>query len=312
MQAVKQTPASLMIALLSGLALLSEVETSCLAQVPPANGSHQNTGQPPQAGQAQGGQVQGGAQNQQRPPQVKAPFTLTREEFDHLWAVLDAWEKRSAQIKTAKANFTLWKDDPHFKKQTTQRGKVSYKEPDHGLYKVLGEDGDWVDHWVCDGKAIYDYNYTKKKISQFNLPPGLQGQNIANSPLPFLFAAKKDDLVQRYWMRLIPAPPERANDEIWIEAYPRTQSERADFVRATIILTRKELLPFAIELYSANNGRTVHQFDWKINSGSALDIFRRNEFEASVPRGWTKVVDPGMRDTSGVSSAGNGTVNRQH
>ncbi len=261
----------------------------------PQAGPQQNLGQgqqqrpPAQGNQAQAAQAQG---PQQAPPQLQAPFTLTRDEFDLLYAVLGEWEKRSAQIKTAKANFILWMDDPTFKQTKKRQGKVSYKAPDHGLYKVLGEDGEWVDHWVCDGKSIFDFDYTTKKMTQFNLPPELQGQNIAHGPLPFLFAAKKDDLIKRYWMRVIQPPKGKEATEIWIEAYPRMQNERANFMRATIILTRNEMLPYAIELYFPNNGRNVHQFDWKINSGNPLSIFIPNEFEAKLPRGWSKVVEP--------------------
>lgn len=292
--------------------VLSALPTECAAQSPrigpPQQVNNQGQASAPQQRQpAQGARTQG---PQQQPPQVQAPFTLTEQEFDYLYAVLAKWEERSAQIKTAKANFTLWRDDPTFNKPTTQQGKVSYKAPDHGLYKVLGESGDWVDHWVCNGKSIFDFNYKTKKLTQYNLPPELQGQNIAHGPLPFLFAAKKDDLIKRYWMRVIPAPKEKANDEIWIEAYPRTQNERANFLRATIILTRKEMLPYAIELYFPNNGRNVHQFDWKINSGNVFNVFMPNEFEAKLPRGWSKIVDPGMQENRGnVSSAGaNGAI----
>lgn len=269
--------------------------------------------QPPQQGPPAGAQGPVQGPNRQPPPEV-APFKLTEQEFDLLFTVLKVWEQRSATINTAKANFTLWTQDPVFKKQTRQSGKVSYQAPDHGLYKVLDEEGkDWTDHWVCDGKAVYDYDYAKKVLSQFDLPPELQGQNITNGPLPFLFACKKDQLLNRYWMRLV-TPEAVANDEIWIEAYPRLQNERADFVRATIILNRKELVPTAIELYFNNEGRTVHQFDWKINTGGgAFSMFMPDEFKAAVPRGWTKEVNPGMKDTSGgaTSTAQSGGVIRQ-
>lgn len=274
----------------------------------PGGGQGPAAGTPPAA-------AQGSRQGVPVPPEVRpAPFQLSREEEQQLWAVLKAWEQRSAGIETARSDFTLWEEDVVFQQKHQRQGEIKFKAPDHGMYRVREAQGrDWAEHWVCDGKALYEYNHAQRQLIQRNLPPELQGQRIVDGPLPFLFGAQAERLLQRYWLRIV-TPENVARDQVWIEAYPKLQTDRANYSRARVILTTNGLLPYAVELMLPNGNRRVYQFDWKINERNLIaQLFSPDDFSAPLPRGWTKIVDPegGRSDPRGATGtpmppAGNG------
>jgi len=244
-------------------------------------------------------------QREPAPSPVRAPFQLTPQEEDYLNRVLLFWEQRGRQVKTFACNFYRWDydgvwgpsnaDTPRY----VDKGLVKYAAPDKGLYRVTqtNKNERWVaiepereEHWVCDGKSVYEFNHKTKQLIEHVLPPELQGKAIQDGPLPFLFGAQASKLKERYFMRVITPPNVR--NQIWLEAYPRYQRDAANFQRAELILsvTETDLQPFALQLYSPNGkDRTVFQFqDIQIN-----DPWRNlqiSPFLVVTPPFWKKVV----------------------
>ncbi len=262
-------------------------------------------GQPgvaPPAGQ-QPVQATGGGNSQQfarprqqvpLPPQSRAPFELSQAEFDQLWSALKAWEAESDKVEIMRCKLLLWEYDGVFNngKPPVREGDLQYAKPDKGLYRMLDVDGKkYTDHWLCDGRSVFQYDYDEQKLTEFTLPPELQGQGISNGPMPFLFGAKADQMLKRYFLRVV-TPANLADKQVWIEAYPRYQQDAANFKRATAILNKDGMRLFAVELYATNGkSRTVHQFD-KVVINDRLNFIRGSDFEGVLPRGWTKVVNP--------------------
>src|SRR5208337_2369977 len=101
-----------------------------------------------------------------------------------------------------------------------------------------------------------------KFVTEYVMPPELQGRGIGDGPLPFVFGVEAEKLKQRYFMRII--TPRDAQNEVWLEAYPRYQQQAAEFWKVEVILkisnTNRALLPFAIQVFSPNRkDRTVYQ-----------------------------------------------------
>ena len=71
----------------------------------------------------------------------------------------------------------------------------------------------------------------------------MQGKAIVDGPLPFLFGAKADKIKARYWLRVI--TPSDAKGEYWLEAWPKSRYDSANFQRVEIILDEKDYLPKA-------------------------------------------------------------------
>lgn len=224
-----------------------------------------------------------------RTPHAPAPpFVLSPAQERELDVVLHAWEERSKSIKTLNAKFKKWEHSDIFPDQNTEPmlGELYFAAPDKGAYKV---DGPQPEHWVCDGKSIYEYNYEKKQVIERPLPEHLQGKAIADGPLPFLFGADVAKLKTRYYMR-VTTPPDHQKEEIWIEAVPRHHEDLVNFSRADLVLKRQDMLPHAIRIHEPNGkGHTVHVlYEKKINS--PLDKIRKF-FISNAPLGWKKVIE---------------------
>ena len=160
------------------------------------------------------------------------------------------------------------------------------------------QQGDWVkqpdaigEHWVCDGKSIYEYRANQKLVIERPLPPQLAGQNIIDGPLPFLFGAEAAKLKQRYWMRI----DERNQDpkQVWINALPKFQQQAADFRQVDVILDRARLLPTAMQVTLPNGDRHVYMFQLeKANVNGVLNRIQNALFQKpATPFGWKHVVE---------------------
>jgi len=258
----------------------------------------------PQAGQAPRAPAQRGL--------IGPPFQITPVEQQFVDQILQMWENESSKIKTYSSRFERWEYDPVFGPGTEipsikSVGHLTYSKPDKGSFKIeeirryqpknpnsTPMPEDWVlqkeelgEHWVCDGKAIYEYKHDKKQLVVQSLPLDMQGQDIVNGPLPFLFGAKAKELQRRYWMR-----SKQGNAaSIWLEAYPRTQADAANYHHVEIMLDRKAMQPKAIQVHMPNNkSRAVYMFDKPTINGKLNALFGNLFSAPRTPFGWTRVV----------------------
>ena len=266
--------------------------------------------------------------NRQQPPRAAAapqtlpnPFQLTAGEKQHLDQVLGYWQGRSGKVKTYECEFTRWEYDSVFgptdprMAKTKADGRIRYAAPDKGEFKVesIGEfnpaqlnppqkfnmkPSDHDEHWICDGRSVFELNGTTKTLREERLPPEMQGQSITAGPLPFMFGAKKDELLARYWMKEI-MPPKERKGEYWIEARPKFRDDAANFQKIIVILDEKNFLPVAMQVFpptwdGKNNwSRSVYAFSNRtFNNPLQLgQKFLGFFISPKVPRGWKKVVN---------------------
>lgn len=267
------------------------------------------------------------------------PFPeLTPSHVQYLDQLLNYWETNSDKIKRYQCQFTNWTynsmqvpiRDPqsnHVYAQTISTGTVKFAAPDKGLFDTskvwafdrkryaekkdpFREAPELRQKWHCDGKAIYEFLYTRKELVETPIPPSMQGERIVDGPLPFLFGAKAAELKKRYWIRVI-TPKERGEKgEYWLEAYPKFRRDAANFQKVEIILEKTDFLPAVMTLFAPEHdlkqGRVIAKqtikFDnrkiWQNAQAPGLaqffdDLGRR----PSTPFNWKRtVVD--LRDTA--------------
>jgi TIGR03009 family protein len=266
---------------------------------------------------------------------IPCPFkALTKAQQKELDELLAKWEERSGKIERFRCKFERWEYDPVFgppnpkDAKTFGLGDLKYAAPDKGLFKVntmkvwqlpVGKDGKPVpgaegiyeekpgvhgEHWVCDGKAVFAWDYPQKVIKKLPLPPDMQGKKIVDGPLPFLFGAKAEVLKKRYWLRV--TTPDDVQDQFWIEAWPKYVGDRQNFYNITVILSAKEFLPDAMEVNdpsfrpnthpNPNEKRTVYSFtkrevNWTVSGLSKLNVFHKEFYEPEAPFGWSIKVE---------------------
>lgn len=270
---------------------------------PPAGG-YQQASPPEQANLQPGAPQEGMGQQlvpqdptiQRRAPQPPPPpFVLSPQEQQQLNFALQAWEQRSKNVKTFECKFTryeydpLWGGDPN-KARYEDAGQIKFASPDKGMYRV---DGPRPEHWICDGQSVFEYNFQKKELIEYKLPPELRGKAISDGPLPFLFGAEAEKLKHRYYLRVTSQPNQQ---DIWLEAYPKFQRDAANFRRAELIL--RAMQPYGLKIHSPNGkNSTVYVFeDIRVNENNPLAplrFFQSDPFHAITPRGWQKIVEPG-------------------
>lgn len=219
-----------------------------------------------QAGQAQAGQGQAGQQGAD--PQASAPFVLSNAEQAELDQLLSAWEQQSTGTKRLEAKFRRWHFDllaaPAGVHATWAEGVIKYGAPDKGLFRVdhlkffsgivedkptyKSVDGQFGEHWVCNGEELLEFDRSKKECRIQQLPPELQGKEILESPLPFVFNLNANRIKERYWVRRLEAP----SGVYVIEAHPKRQSDRAQYRFVRIVINDQTFLPQALILYGPN------------------------------------------------------------
>jgi TIGR03009 family protein len=251
---------------------------------------------------------------------------LTPQQQAELDWVLKRWEEHGAEVKTFECKFTRFDWDLTWRKDQPMhvvRGEIKYAAPDKGMFRVDGEivDFHWsggeatggrfvkgqrAEHWVCDGRSVFEYDFQQKRLVEHRLPPEVQGQAMSSTPLPFLFGAKAEELKQRYFLRVDAL--DQGNDQVWLEAYPKYQADAANFRRATLILTLSDMQPFALEtVLPHGRARTVYQLHKpKVNAVNPLDplnVFGDNWLNVRTPPGWKRVVEEVPESQAGRASA---------
>lgn len=255
------------------------------------------------AGQAIGGQGNGGQANGQAAAQQPnrqlhpaAPFQLNAQQQRFVDELLGAWEKHSTGIKTFECEFSRWEYTPsvgpvnaggQLQATAISSGIMKYIKPDKGVFhvtetrifnKTTGKydkaADDVGEHWVCDGKSVWEVDSKLKQLRENAIPPEMQGSQIANGPLPFmLFGGEAAKLKARYFLRE-QTNPQFAKEEIWLEAYPRWAADAANYKSAHLIMKRADFLPYALRMYSPNGtDYTVFEFrKIKLNNVFMSDI----------------------------------------
>lgn len=199
---------------------------------------------------------------------VAAPFTLTPQEQSVLDQFLLAWEQQSNGTKRLEAKFRRWHFDllaaPAGVHATWASGILKYASPDKGLFRVdqlkffngivegkptyIENPDEFGEHWVCDGTKLLEFNRSKKECRIQQLPPELRGKEIFESPLPFVFNLNAAKIKERYWIRQIEAPA----GVVVVEAFPKFQSDRAQYKFVRIVINAQTFLPQALILYGPN------------------------------------------------------------
>jgi len=286
----------------AGGAPLAEVTS-----LPPQPGQLSSPGPLPQAGQlAQAGPIS----RPVHPGLGGPPFQLGAVEQQRVDQILQMWENESAKIKTFDCQFERWEYDAVFGPgndipSIKSTGQLTYSKPDKGSFKINElwrykqespqQPGDWVlqehevgEHWVCDGKAIHQYDHKKKQLVVQPLSLEMRGAAIVDGPLPFLFGAEAEKLKRRYWIRSTASNA----TSIYLEAYPRRQVDAASYNRVDVMLDRKKMMPTAIQVHMPNGqSRAVYMFKNPTVNGKLNALFGSIFNAPRTPRGWTRVVE---------------------
>lgn len=242
--------------------------------------AQQTTGNDPASFQALQAQAANGSQATAVNQGGQAPEgfdNLTPEHLAYIERLLEYWEKSSAQVKRCECDFDRWdydaaivaKRNPADNRLVAHRvvrGKIRFSAPDQAQYEStemwsyqnpeaenpyvqLTGDGDH-EKWICDGSSVYEFDFANRRLYESKIPPSQAGNGLLDSPLPFLFGAKKDQILSRYWLRI--ATPQGVENEYWLVAVPKRQEDARTYSKVEIILAKEDFLPKSLHIYSVN------------------------------------------------------------
>ena len=283
----------------------------------------------------------GAPADQLRSPQLPPGFPLPADEQQYVEQVLDYWQKTSDKVENYQCDFLRYEYDTtqvNIRDPRTNQlyahqqaaGEIRFAAPDKArfettkVFKFTGppkaEGGDasyeplkghsiWGRNihecWVCTGDATFNFDFESKARYEDKIPPELQG-NVAKSPLPFLFGAKKADVMARYWVRYIPkyqtdaqGQQELIQNEIWLDIYPKRINDAQMYSKVELILSADDFMPLAIHMYAPNYNPSKNNYssryflfqNRKVNGAFAAMRGWMNRFvEPTVPATWRKVV----------------------
>ncbi len=255
---------------------------------------------------------------------AQQPFPpLAGEMVIYLDKVLAYWSSQTASIERYRCDFTRWSFDGQSAVHSQYaQGVLRFMKPDKGMIRVddlyfyqgpnaqpayskrPGFFGEW---WICDGQRVHNYDRTQKVVERTMLPPEMQGAQVYNSPLPFLFGVDAKTVKDRYWLQPIAPPNDEAGnprqDIVALEAFPKFINDAQNYLKVRIYLDREQFLPKSIEIFQPNwtekvDSREVYEFNNREVNWTWVD--RINEVlkfkEAFIPqepeKGWTVIDTP--------------------
>lgn len=225
------------------------------------------------------GQARPAAGNPSTQPQV------SRE----LYKLLDDWSRSSSQIKFLTGTHERHVYNLAFATETISEGTFGYQSPDKGkiemtpvkinqaLLAARNQPGarverdkkgkpfalksDTPERWMCDGEKVYDIDDAKKEARVVQLPPDQRGENIMNTPLPFLFGMPPDKAVKRFKIEIVKDYRPEGQPFVALSVTPRTRQDKDNWCLAQVILNTKTFLPDAVKLTDpAKTKRTLYKF----------------------------------------------------
>lgn len=202
--------------------------------------------------------------------------------------LLSEWARASARIQRLEGEHLRRVYDMTFEVEKMSEGKFYFEFPDKGRIDVspteitssmrkarldnpgkvqkkkngqpFDLESDREEKWICDGRSVFSIDEAKKQADVVQLPPDLQGTNIMDSPLPFLFGMPPEKAKRRFQLSFSRAFTP-ASGYAHLKALPRLPQDAQSWSQAEVILDLRTFLPYAVRLTDpAETKITVFEF----------------------------------------------------
>ena len=217
-----------------------------------------------------------------------APKVVMQPISEEMKKLLHEWEQETKGVKSLSCPMTRYEFDSVFAKETRSTGTLYFENPDKGRIDFEPADKERLaipsgrqdaqgkpfkvlpgtsSKWICTGKMIYILDMTSKSYDRIQIPPQMQGQNITQSPLPFIFGMKAQDAMKRFAMRFgqfnDPTGAKNPDRKIYhIVANPLQPNVAREYIQAEIILDAATFRPLNLRTVDpSGNKETVYSFN---------------------------------------------------
>lgn len=229
---------------------------------------------------------------------------MTPELVKELDRILEFWSASSEDITRLQGKHFRIVYDTAFEVEKQSEGEFAYEKADKGRLDItpvevtpqlvaareqevakakaegrkpsvrVGKNGkpytlvmEQQERWSCDGQRVYSMDMEKKEAIVAQLPADMQGKNIMDSPLPFLFGMPPEKAKHRFTIFFTNSQFDPKSGKAKLTIYPRLPQDATNWRQADVILDLKEFLPTAVQLLDpAGTKITVYRFqDFKKN-----------------------------------------------
>jgi len=196
------------------------------------------------------------------PPKSFQDYPPTREEIVFINGFLSKWQEQSKEIEALDYEFTCQEHSALGTPVTL--GRVKFRAPDKGLIEIDKELRNGIPSTetnrkkkiICTGTAIYEFNYTEKKLTEFVIPEEDRGKGIMDSPLMALMGAKPGELHERFYLRVL--NPEGMAGYVCLQAWPKWEDDARDFKYANVAIDGQSYHAKLLAVYDPASDK-----DWK-------------------------------------------------
>src|SRR5205807_9655797 len=174
----------------------------------------------------------------QPPQQPPAPALDPREPLDSL---LMRWEAEMKKVVTISAQCTRTSDDKAFQVSTVHVGTAKFMKPNLALLELQQKDNPArFERYLVTGTFLYQYVPSNKEILAYEMPAPKPGQVADDNCPSLLFGMKAEEAKRRYVLQL-----DRPEDPYYyyVNILPRFETDKADFQRAQLVLTKDNFMP---------------------------------------------------------------------
>jgi TIGR03009 family protein len=249
-------------------------------------------------------------QRQPRPQVQEQPVAENIEVSAAVQQLLDLWEERSSQINQLYCVFDLYSYDGSFFVEQRNRGRLWFAAPDKGRidfgppesleqsekldpngapYRVeAGSDR----RWICSGARVFAIDDSSHVYSEVTIPPQFQGENIIDSPLPFLFGMQAEKAKQRYQISIgsMHNPDGRIEGaplNVHVVVVPRWEQDAREWSSAEILLNPETFLPNAVRIITGPANEEVYVFVEAEPALRNVNLFNLDAFNDRPPGNYT-------------------------
>ncbi len=226
--------------------------------------------------------------------------------------ILQAWSSSSDGITRLEGQIERIVYDTTFETESRSWGKFAYEKPDKGRIDInpvpitekivesrqqevekaraeqrrsevrVGKNGQPFqltesqrEQWWCDGERIYSLDLDRMEAMVNQIPVEMQGGNIMDSPLPFLFGMPPDRALRRFEIGFFGGNVDPAAKRIRLVIYPNLPQDAQSWKQADVLLDTATWLPDAVQLHDPAGTRlTVYSFSKLKKNGSIFELLK--------------------------------------
>jgi TIGR03009 family protein len=226
--------------------------------------------------------VLGSAGLAQSPAAPPAPAAdAPRKDLDNY---LDRWEDAMKTVKSLAVACTRTEIDPTYKTRKSYTGTIHFLKPTYFFWHMAVKDKPTdFERFICTGTYIYQYIPAEKQIKYYAAPKTTtEGRLTEDSSLAFLFGMKATEAKARYDLKLHNVD----QSYVYIDIISKNAVDRADFVKARLVLNKDSFLPRQLWFETPTQGEVLWDLTTiKPNAPMPAEIFAAPQ----TPKDWKLV-----------------------